>query len=177
MNSSTYKVVWFPIHHALTLWSCIGFVNCFCFDVHLDLIPSRQRNNMSLTVPAYILVIVFSPMSIFKINIQHPQQAKNTMTRDKSCFRLCRCHPPMLWVTVLSLTSSSPRAISSVFIHRIILQRDSGRPAVQLRDAFVGRRDSLPAFCWAVLWKSGWWWGRLLGWAEGKREMRRGKRT
>lgn len=59
-------------------------------------------------------------------------------------------YPPMLWVTVLSLSSSSPRAISSVFIHRIILQRDSGRPAAQPTDTIAGRRDSLPAFPWTV---------------------------
>lgn len=52
----------------------------------------------------------------------------------------------MVWMTVLSLSSSSPRAISSVFIHRIILQRDSGRPAAQPTDTFAGGRDSLPAF-------------------------------
>lgn len=49
-------------------------------------------------------------------------------------------------MTVLSLSSSSPRAISSVFIHRIILQRDSGRPAAQPTDTFAAGRDSLPAF-------------------------------
>lgn len=52
----------------------------------------------------------------------------------------------MVWMTVLSLSSSSPRAISSVFIHRIILQRDSGRPAAQPTDTFAAGRDSLPAF-------------------------------
>lgn len=55
------------------------------------------------------------------------------------------CRPPMVWMTVLSLSSSSPRAISSVFIHRIILQRDSGSPAAQPTDTFAGERDSLPA--------------------------------
>lgn len=63
---------------------------------------------------------------------------------------MCRCHPPMVWMTVLSLSSSSPRAISSVFIHRIILQRDSGRPAAQPTDTFAGGRDSLPAFSGAL---------------------------
>lgn len=52
----------------------------------------------------------------------------------------------MVRMTVLSLSSSSPRAISSVFIHRIILQRDSGRPAAQPTDTFAAGRDSLPAF-------------------------------
>lgn len=52
----------------------------------------------------------------------------------------------MVWMTVLSLSSSSPRAISSVFIHRIILQRASGRPAAQPTHTFAGGRDSLPAF-------------------------------
>lgn len=63
---------------------------------------------------------------------------------------MCRCHPPMVWMTVLSLSSSSPRAISSVFIHRIILQRDSGRPAAQPTDTFAGERDSLAAFSEAL---------------------------
>lgn len=63
---------------------------------------------------------------------------------------MCRCHPPMVWMTVLSLSSSSPRAISSVFIHRIILQRDSGSPAAQPTDTFAGGRDSLPAFSGAL---------------------------
>lgn len=58
----------------------------------------------------------------------------------------------MVLVTLLSLSSSSPRAISSDFIHTIILQRGSGRPAAQPKHTFPGRRDSLAAFCWTVLW-------------------------
>lgn len=63
---------------------------------------------------------------------------------------VCCGHPPMLRVTVLSLSRSSPRAISSVFIHTIILHRDSGRPAAQPTDTLMGRRDSLPAGCWTA---------------------------
>lgn len=91
------------------------------------------------------------PISLFHTNMHNPLQLTKKWTRDDSWCWLCCCHPPMLWVTILSLSSNSPRAISSVFIHRIILQRASGRPAAQPTDTFTGRRDSLPAFSWTVL--------------------------
>lgn len=59
-------------------------------------------------------------------------------------------------------------SISSVFIHRIILQRGSGSPAAQQGEAFLGRRDSLPAFTGRLLGESGavGFWG--VGDGDGK---------
>lgn len=79
----------------------------------------------------------------------------NHNTETEYRFHMRGCHLPMVWMTVLSRSSSSPRAISSVFIHRIILQRDSGSPAAQPTDTFAGERDSLPAFSGAPSKRNG----------------------
>lgn len=88
-----------------------------------------------------------------RIRISHVSTFQILKSKDCSLHWMRCCHSPMLSVTVLNLTISSPRAISSVFIQRIILQRDSGRPAAQPNDTFDGRRDSLPAFCSTVPWR------------------------